>query len=447
MNNVLSAMLGLRWAILPEALEQMFAVVNRDFSPEDLSKAIHGGDWERFIQQGEFKPEAVEAVQGERLPGTKDVTVREGVAVIPIIGPIFPRANLFTELSGGVSINQLSLDYNAALESDSVHTILFNIDSPGGEITGTSEFANMIFSGRNTIDTKRKERKCVISYASGSMASGAYWIGSAADEIFVNSVSAVGSIGVVAGFTDRTKMDEKRGLKRVEIVSSQSPNKRADPEQEEGRAEIQRVVDELASVFVAEVAEHRGVDSQHVLTRFGRGGLVIGRKAIEAEMADSFGSLEEIIQIAVEQNGNTQNHFLGGSMNVSKQEPEVTMSYEAVRESAPEVFEKIRLEGIEEGKKGERERIQAIESIQAPGYEALIAEHKFKPESTKESVAAMVLEAQEARRQKAQQDHEADGAEAAEQASNVHSGEAEEAEREQVTTAMVGGANAKIQKR
>lgn len=133
-------------------------------------------------------------------------------------------------------------------------------------------------------------------------------------------------------------------------------------------------------------------------------------------------------------------------MNAKEQEPEVTMSYEAVRESAPDVFERIRLEGRDEGAQAERERIQSIESIKAPGYENLVSENKFKPESTKESISALVVEAQEARREKAQKDLEADGQKASDQSSAVMSGDAEATSQEQVATAMVAGANSKVRK-
>jgi hypothetical protein len=56
--------------------------------------------------------------------------------------------------------------------------------------------------------------------------------------------------------------------------------------------------------------------------------------------------------------------------------------------------------GVEEGKltgaAAERERIKGIESITAPGSAKIIAENKFSPEATKETVAVLVCEANSA---------------------------------------------------
>lgn len=446
MSKVFDTVLAMRWAILPEALEQIFKVLERDFDPEKLAQAMHGeAEALKYIGENKvFVPHSIESVAGDPLPNARNVSVRDGVAILPIIGPIFPRANLFTMLSGGVSINQLALDFNAALRSEQVHTIIFNIDSPGGEITGVSEFADMVFRAGKSVE--ENERKPIITYVSGMMASAAYWIGSAADEIIINTTSELGSIGVVAGYTDRSKYDEKQGVKRIEVISSQSPKKRASPVTDEGRTEIQRVVDSLASVFVKEVADHRGVEPDDVLNNFGKGGLLIGKDAITNEMADETGSLESVIQLAIEQNDNSTFNQRSSFMNAKEKPVEFTMSYEAVRESAPDVFSQIRSEGIEEGMKLERTRIQGIESLKAPGFEAMIAENKFKPESTKESVAALILEAQDDKRKKVAEAAKRDAEKAAEQAAGIDSGDGgiatEEMEKKEAVAMMVSGANA-----
>ena len=71
------------------------------------------------------------------------------------------------------------------------------------------------------------------AYASGDAASGAYWIAAAADEIVVSKTSALGSIGVVGVYRGN------KGENVVEVVSSQSPYKRLDPDTDDGRARLQ----------------------------------------------------------------------------------------------------------------------------------------------------------------------------------------------------------------
>jgi hypothetical protein len=81
----------------------------------------------------------------------------------------------------------------------------------------------------------------------------------------------------------------------IEFVSSQSPHKRPDPSTEAGKAQIQATADDLADVFVDAVAANRGVSRDAVLSDFGRGGSLVGSKAVAAGMADRVGSLEQVI--------------------------------------------------------------------------------------------------------------------------------------------------------
>jgi ClpP class serine protease len=227
--------------------------------------------------------EAVETRIGRKLDNTRNVTVRDGVALIPVTGPIFPKANLFTELSGATSIEVLAKDFASALNDGSVKSIILNMDSPGGSVAGIHEFSEMVYAARG--------RKPIVAYVGSMAASAAYWIASAADEIVMDETADVGSIGVVAVVPDPAK----RQTKDLEIVSSQSPKKRPDYGTETGKAIVQREVDQLADIFIDRVARNRGVSADHVLERFGGGGMQLAAEAIESGMANRRGSLEGLI--------------------------------------------------------------------------------------------------------------------------------------------------------
>jgi ClpP class serine protease len=249
------------WAILPDVLEQGLAI------------ALRQGDG----------PQAVAERLGRPLENAHKVTIREGgVAVIPVVGPIFPRANLFTEISGATSIDVLAQDLRTAADDPGVRSIVLDIDSPGGQVTGVAELANRIRSAAG--------KKPIIGYASGTLASGAYWLGSAADALILSPTTAAGSIGVVTGMRRPDPKDDT-----IEIVSSLAPNKRVDVSTDAGRAEVQRVVDDLHDVFERAVAQHRGVSVERVRSDFGRGGVLIGAKAVAAGMADKVGDFESLV--------------------------------------------------------------------------------------------------------------------------------------------------------
>lgn len=247
------------WAIQQESLQLLREIAAREHVPDF---------------------EAVLAKQGQALDHADEVQVREGgVAVVDVRGPIFRYASFFTRISAAMSIEQAALDLRAAQDDPRVRSIVLNVDSPGGDVNGVSEFAQMV----------RDSRKTVTAYVGGTAASAGYWIASAASRIVASNTAVLGSIGVVASFY----MDDDESL--VEIVSSQSPDKRVDPRSDSGRQKVQSRVDDLADVFISTVASYRRVSRDKVLADFGRGGVLIGAKAIAAGMGDAVGSLESLI--------------------------------------------------------------------------------------------------------------------------------------------------------
>lgn len=217
----------------------------------------------------------------------RESRIVNGVAVIEVVGPIFRYANLFTMLSGATSTEMLAKDIRQAVDDPLVKAIVLSIDSPGGMAAGINELGNLVFEAR--------EKKRIVAYSGGTIASAAYWIGSAAEQIVIDRTTVGGSIGAKMTILDSSGRDAKAGLRQIEIVSSQSPDKVLDPNQDAGKAKLQRIVDDLAQVFVETVARNRGVDVETVLANFGRGGVFVGDALVTAGMADRLGSLENVI--------------------------------------------------------------------------------------------------------------------------------------------------------
>jgi capsid assembly protease len=204
------------------------------------------------------------------------------VAVIPILGPIFPRANLMTEMSGATSIQMAQRAFREALADPDVAAILFDIDSPGGVVDLVPEFASEILAARGT--------KPLIASANTFVASAAYWIASACDEIAASPSAELGSIGVYTAHEDISKLLEMEGTKVTLIVAEESPYKVEgnpfEPLSEEAEAEFKRKVDAYADMFVAAVAKGRGVKRGDVEENYGQGRTVLAAEAVERGMAD-----------------------------------------------------------------------------------------------------------------------------------------------------------------
>jgi ClpP class serine protease len=252
---------SLDWAMTPDYLDLFCAIALRENDPL----------------------EAVERRLGTRLENSRSVTVRDGVATIPIQGPIFRYANIFTRYSGGATIDVLARDIDAALTDPAISGIVLDIDSPGGEINGINETAEMIYAARN--------RKPITAYVGHLGASAAYWLAAAAERVVVDDTAMLGSIGVLMAVRDPART----GSRDIVFRSSQSPRKHVDPGSDEGRDEIQTRLDALADVFIDRVARNRGVDVETVMGRFGQGGVLVGRHAVDAGMADAIGSYEGVL--------------------------------------------------------------------------------------------------------------------------------------------------------
>jgi signal peptide peptidase SppA len=257
------------WAITAEGMELVLAV------------------WSRGDLFAEAKERALQARDGAPLENARAVTMRDGVAVIPVYGPLFRHASMLTALSGATSYADVRKDLQRAIDDPSVKAILLDVNSPGGEVDGCGELADAIYAARSV--------KPVEAYVGGMGASAAYWLGSAASRITCSESALLGSIGVRSAVVDTSESEKQQGVRTVEIISSQSPGKRDRPVDDAVVARAQQVVDDLAAVFIGAVARHRGVTTQAVEERFGQGGVMVGARAIAAGLADEVGNLESVI--------------------------------------------------------------------------------------------------------------------------------------------------------
>lgn len=450
-SKVIDAIFDHRWAILPSALESIIAIANRQGS---IEAALAGkAAYEAHAPSGAANAYAAS----------------KEIAVIQVLGPIFPRANLMTMVSGATSISKMQAQFKAAMEDPNIGGIILNVDSPGGEVTGVSEFAQMLFEARG--------KKPITAYVPGMAASAAYWLASAADEIVAADTAEAGSIGVVAAYSDDKEAQKKKGITTHEIVSSQSPNKRPDISTPEGRKQIQTVVDDLASIFVSTVARNRGVTEDHVLENFGQGGMFVGARAVERGMVDRVGTFEQVVQsFEAKMKDKEDQLFNGGYMPNANANPS-TAAKPKDDEKDPKAKEDPKEDEKDpkgKAKKGSEEddededkdakgkgkgkgasagesvesafaRIQGIESLKAPGYEAFIASKKWEPGMTKEKLSALIMDDMEAKRQAHAEGVREDALELAQHSAVLgNAGDLPKASaQEGIFTAMLEGANSK----
>lgn len=286
MSRVISYIESNIWACRAQEFDALCRVAHRD--PRRLDEVLKQA--EEGADASNLKFDAMLARRGTCLQGTRYVEIREnGVAVIDVSGVIAKRMSLFAEICyGGTSTETLLKDFNIALESESVSSIVFHIDSPGGEAFGINELSEAIYQARG--------KKPIKAYVSGLGCSGAYWIASAAEEIIADKSAFLGSIGVVTVWTDDTGFYKALGIRREVVTSSNAQFKRLNFDNEEHRAELQRELDSMESVFHKSVTRNRQVTIEQVKKDFNHGGVLSGVQAVKTRMADRTGSLEQVIK-------------------------------------------------------------------------------------------------------------------------------------------------------
>jgi HK97 family phage major capsid protein len=232
----------------------------------------------------------IQARFGDR-PKPVPTTKAGGIQVLPLCGVIAQRMNLMTEYSGGTSTEQFADSFDAAMADASVGTIVLDCDSPGGAVEGTPELAARIYKARG-------KGKKLIAVANPLMASAAYWIGSACDEIVAApSAIGVGSIGVFCVHFDESGYDELQGFKFTVVKAGRfkaegNPYEPLDPD---ALAAMQSTVNDFYSQFAGAVAKHRGVSAKDVQNGYGEGRALTAKQALAAGLVDRIDTLEGVL--------------------------------------------------------------------------------------------------------------------------------------------------------
>jgi capsid assembly protease len=384
---VLDAALSLDWAIDEVALRSLMEVAERD---HDLS------------------PQMLEAYKAQQLARAERATVRDGVAIIDIAGPLFKRANLMTTWCGATAYETVRRDLQAAMDNTSVHAILLNIHSPGGEAAGVAELASAIHSMKGT--------KRIVSYGGDQVASAALWLAVATDEFFVGPTALAGSMGVVSSFRDTSAADKARGVRTYEFVSAQSPYKRLDLNTQDGRDRVQMRVDAMAEVFVESVAKYRGVSVEHALEHFGKGDVMIGKLAVEAGLADGVSTFEQVLASLARgespkavfgsnpaASGPTENVSMDKSPEELAAEATAAAEANAAADALAAASATAEAEAVAAATAAERTRVTDIMGAIMPGYEKAAFE-AIGSGSSADAFRAMIIATEQAKRTKAAAD-------------------------------------------
>lgn len=396
------------WAIVPEKLIEICAIYSTHLRGEKIDL------------------KAIEARIGQ--PLKKDAQGYEnhgGVAVLPIDGPMVKKMNLFTQVSGGASMQLAERDLRMALADPSINAIVLNIDSPGGTVDGTQELAQAV--------TRARAQKPVLAWSDGMMTSAAYWVGSAAEAVWISGdTPMVGSIGVRTVHVDMSEYHAQMGIKVTDLYSGKYKNVGSSnaPLSKSDKQNIQDELDYLYSIFVQNVAAQRGVSESKVLADMADGRIFRGKQAVSAGLVDGVATLDALVadlaaggslyrrtlsNATISLPGGAaaagaaaaadSDNGAGVASEPSTETIGVHMDLKELKDKHPDLARVLVEEGQAaglvkgriEGAQAERDRIAAVEAQAMPGHEALIAVLKADGKTTGPEAAVQVLAAEKAK--------------------------------------------------
>ncbi len=268
------------------------------------------------VNSGEIKRET-----NNEVTPSHSYEVVGNTAIISIDGVMTKINTSFNAMCGGfVAYDTINSYMDKAENDESVKTILFNVDTPGGDVAGADEIGERIFNSP----------KKTITYFNNIGASAGMWIFTASDEIYANKTVILGSVGVMS-----TYYDEKQEDGKVILVSKNAENKNC---KLDGtcKQKIQKRIDDTESIFFERLERNTAMSKDELIAQFNNGDVINSNKALEIGFLDgikSFHELKTLVAGAVPTSNNSNkpaNLTKGNEMaeNMSNEEIEASVPYQ-----------------------------------------------------------------------------------------------------------------------
>jgi protease-4 len=223
------------------------------------------------------------------------VSAQRGKASAPN-GPHTALVEIRGEISsdGNASAENIVSALRSAFEEKNAQAIVMRINSPGGSPVQ----AGIVYDEIKRL--KVLHPKKIYAVCEEVCASGAYYMAVAADEIYVDKASIVGSIGVLMDGFGFSGAMEKLGIERRLITAGENkgmldPYSPLEPKQ---RAYAQAMIDQIHKQFIAVVKEGRGARLHETPDTFS-GLFWNGEDAVNQGLADHFGDLDHVARDVV----------------------------------------------------------------------------------------------------------------------------------------------------
>jgi len=180
-----------------------------------------------------------------------------------------------------------------AAADTSIKTIVLDINTPGGHVTGTQEAADAVY--------KAARAKPVIGIINPLCASAGYWIGSQCTKLIAVPSADVGSIGVFMTHFDCSALMQGAGIRPTFIFAGEhkTEGNALEPLSASAKAFYQSEIDQTYSDFLTAVARGRGASRSRVEISFGGGRVLRAVVAQRAGMIDEIATPSAAMQSAI----------------------------------------------------------------------------------------------------------------------------------------------------
>lgn len=221
-------------------------------------------------------------VVGQRLADRMEHTPT--VAVLRLSGVIGQMGSM---RRGGLALSELAEPIEKAFKLPRLKAVALAINSPGG-----SPVQSSLIAGRIRALAEEKEVP-VYAFCEDVAASGGYWLACAADEIYADGASVVGSIGVISAGFGFTGLIEKLGVER-RVYSAGDRKAQLDPFQPEDPKDIRHLKvlqKDLHEQFKGYVQVRRGEKLTGAEKTLFSGDFWTGRAAVDMGLVDGIADL------------------------------------------------------------------------------------------------------------------------------------------------------------
>jgi protease-4 len=218
---------------------------------------------------------------------------------LALVAPTGPHTAL-VDVRGEISVESLASAENViqglrnAFEETNAKAVVLRINSPGGSPVQ----AGIINDEARRL--KALHNKKLYAVCEEMCASAAFYVAVAADEVFVDKASLVGSIGVLMDSFGFTGVMEKLGVERRLLTAGENKGflDPFSPQSERHKAYAQAMLDQIHKQFIGVVKAGRGAKLKQTPEMFS-GLFWDGQQAIDLGLADRFGSLDSVARDVV----------------------------------------------------------------------------------------------------------------------------------------------------